>query len=701
MAGFANDVVYASNVDFSGGSPVSGQVTTDGQILIGSTSAPHIRVGTISAGEGVYVTNGSGSIALSQGPVIGELAYFPTQNGTTYLNGKWLLCDGSILSQATYPTLYSRVGLLNPGGSIWSSISTGSLTSLQSIAYGNSTYVTVGFGGLILTSTDLNTWTQRTSGTTTSITSVIYGNSQFVAAGQSGYLATSTDAITWTLQNSGYVSTINSITYGGGQYVYVGVSGGTVFTSTDAVSWKTRTPVGGALAYSGTKYVSLNTYGIPASLYTSTDFVDWDVQTLGTSTSTIIQCVAFGNSTYVYGGYSGILASSTDAITWTSRTSGTSSTILAITYGGSKFVYVGNAGSLATSTDGITWTTRSSGSTSSITSIAFGNSTYVYGAFGGGISSSTDAVTWVARTSGTTSNINAVTFGNSLFVAGGAGGVLLSSTDGTTWTSRTSGTTSSINSLAYGNSKYVYVGVNGAIGSSTDAITWTSGNIGIGISLNYLIFDGSVFRMTITGGGIQRLWTSTDGITWTLNAGSGTTTNLNVVGYGNSQYLYGGFGGILATSTDAKTWTLRTSGTTNSITALNWSGSLYNYGTNSPTFGYSNDAITWNTTSAGASNGITNIGNIYVSAGAGTIFASSDGINWYQQPTPSGINTMTGIIVTPSQFLVSAATGKIAVSSTTYSYNPATQFQLPTENNVSIVTESKYSFPRSLFIRAL
>lgn len=41
-------MVYGSNVDFSGGTPVIGKMTTDGQLLIGSTSTPNIKVGVLS-----------------------------------------------------------------------------------------------------------------------------------------------------------------------------------------------------------------------------------------------------------------------------------------------------------------------------------------------------------------------------------------------------------------------------------------------------------------------------------------------------------------------------------------------------------------------------------------------------------------------------------------------------------------------------
>jgi hypothetical protein len=64
MAGFSNDVMYANNVRFDGAKQ-PGQVTTDGQLLIGSTAAPNIRVGTLtSAGGTITITPGAGTINL-------------------------------------------------------------------------------------------------------------------------------------------------------------------------------------------------------------------------------------------------------------------------------------------------------------------------------------------------------------------------------------------------------------------------------------------------------------------------------------------------------------------------------------------------------------------------------------------------------------------------------------------------------------
>ena len=65
MPGFDNSVMYADNVDFSGGTPVVAKVTADGELLIGSTASPNIRVATLTAGAGIGITNGAGSITIT------------------------------------------------------------------------------------------------------------------------------------------------------------------------------------------------------------------------------------------------------------------------------------------------------------------------------------------------------------------------------------------------------------------------------------------------------------------------------------------------------------------------------------------------------------------------------------------------------------------------------------------------------------
>ncbi len=77
MAGFNNETVYGKNVNFSGTAGKAGKlptVTLDGQLMIGSTVAPNIRIGTLSSSNSsITITNGAGTIDLTVGAGSGAI----------------------------------------------------------------------------------------------------------------------------------------------------------------------------------------------------------------------------------------------------------------------------------------------------------------------------------------------------------------------------------------------------------------------------------------------------------------------------------------------------------------------------------------------------------------------------------------------------------------------------------------------------
>ena len=87
--------------------------------------------------------------------------------------------------------------------------------------------------------------------------------------------------------------------------------------------------------------------GAGGTLRTSTDAVTWVTQTSQFTLS--INSIAYGNNTWVAGGTSGALRTSTDAITWVTQTSnyGTSD-IQSAAYGNGTWVAVGEGGALRT-----------------------------------------------------------------------------------------------------------------------------------------------------------------------------------------------------------------------------------------------------------------------------------------------------------------------------------------------------------------
>lgn len=230
---------------------------------------------------------------------------------------------------------------------------------------------------------------------------------------------------------------------------------------------------------------------------------------------------------------------------WTTRTSNISTTIEIIYHGNGVYIAAGRGGQLRTSTDGITWTTRTVNfGTSTILSGAFGNSTYVIGGAAAQIRTSTNGTTWTTRTSAITGDIRAMDFGNGIFVAGTFSGTLQTSTDGITWTSRTSGFgTSAIRDIVYGDGIFVAVGSAAKISTSTDGITWTSrvSTLVAADSHNILsVAYGNGKYVGSTENAENKLVISTDAITWTSVSVVNVTTQINRIRFGNGVFVAGG-----------------------------------------------------------------------------------------------------------------------------------------------------------------
>jgi hypothetical protein len=188
------------------------------------------------------------------------------------------------------------------------------------VASGQSSFVAVGSGGQLRTSTDAITWTTQTSNFGTSaIFSVAYGNGLWIAGGVSGQIRTSTDTLNWTTQTSNFGSSIvQAINYGNGLWVAGGQSG-QIRTSTNGITWTTQTSNFGATTITSIEYGNglWAASGYGGALRTSTNGITWTTQTSNFG-ATNITSVSYGNGTWVASGYSGQIRTSTDSVTsWT------------------------------------------------------------------------------------------------------------------------------------------------------------------------------------------------------------------------------------------------------------------------------------------------------------------------------------------------------------------------------------------------
>lgn len=105
--GFYNGVLAADNVDFTGNANVAAQVTTNGQLLIGSTASPNIRVGTLTAGTGISITNGAGAITIAS-----------TGSTTDLHDSRYIVSAGGTADGANYTTIASAITAASAAGGV-------------------------------------------------------------------------------------------------------------------------------------------------------------------------------------------------------------------------------------------------------------------------------------------------------------------------------------------------------------------------------------------------------------------------------------------------------------------------------------------------------------------------------------------------------------------------------------------------------
>jgi len=396
--------------------------------------------GSLGLGQQNFIAGGSSALNVPSVKSSTDGIHWVSRNhtgfGSTaiaasgYGGGYYFIGGSSAAAPANSPLNVSIDGIT------WSKRTSGTALNIYGFAYGTNNgvpnYIFHGQSGLIATSTDTNTWILRTAGSTSDIglsggsngsgTAMTYNNGVYIYVNIAGGVRVSTDAITWTLKDfPASVTAAYSIAYGN-NYYFVGATGGILPVSIQDTS--TSQPI-------------IGTYGLGALLQTSTDSITWTTRTTGYGTQSI-SALTFGGSYALAYGRNDInipfLSASTDNITWTFRTSGFgSSTINALTYGNGIYIAAGNGGILSTSTDSYSWTIRTSGSTSNFQALTYGNNAYISGTSGGGIRFSSDGIIWSLRTSSTLNAIDTLTYGNNIYLSGEASGALETSITGSVY----------------------------------------------------------------------------------------------------------------------------------------------------------------------------------------------------------------------------------------------------------------------------
>jgi hypothetical protein len=207
--------------------------------------------------------------------------------------------------------------------------------------------------------------------------------------------------------------------------------------------------------------------------------------------------VGFGNGIWLLGTGNGKIYRSTasDPLrgTWSFVSRPITSSIRWMIYasGPNIFVAISTSGVILTSPDGITWTSRTSGTTETLNKVRFLNGFFIILGNNGVILTSPDAVTWTLRTSGTTVQLNDVAYSppKQLYCVVGQSGQIRTSPDLITWTQRTAPASHSLSSIVWAFNNFgAFKNPGGSFQnngwfSSPDGLTWshqTNSNPGYG-----------------------------------------------------------------------------------------------------------------------------------------------------------------------------------------------------------------------------
>ena len=140
MPGFSNissdeSIMFADNVSFDG-TQRGGKLTTDGQLLIGATASPHIRVGTLSStGSTITITPGAGTINLEAGASIPTTFTADTGSATPALNILTVSGGNNVSTSGSGSTLtFDLTGTTDHAIQLGNA--TGSLTSATALTNG-------------------------------------------------------------------------------------------------------------------------------------------------------------------------------------------------------------------------------------------------------------------------------------------------------------------------------------------------------------------------------------------------------------------------------------------------------------------------------------------------------------------------------------------------------------------------------------
>ncbi|QHW31382.1 tandem-95 repeat protein [Paenibacillus rhizovicinus] len=443
-----------------------------------------------------------------------------------------------------------------------SAIPSGPVTGL---AYGNGTFVGVGYYGKILRSDDGRNWQMAADKTKLDVTytSVTFGNGVFVAVGYEGAIMTSPDGWNWTQQASPVTSRIAKVDYvaaSGINQFFAVTAGGKLLTSSNGAAWIVKT-IGGsdltAIASNGSVVVIGDAAG---HVHASSNGTNWTDQKLSGSAFFINSILSLNGRFYANDPIAGTLTS-TDGLGWYNISLGGAGQIFAGLYDGNSYYLFGYDGSsqggvfTSAKSDGVNFARQLKSETMTVQQGLYAEGVYVE-AGNDGVVTSTDGSQFTYAYGG---EFTGVVYNGAYYIAAGKhgnDGIVMTSPDFVNWTPLSLPLIPALKSIAYGGGRYVAVSDwPGSVIESADGVTWGAAvEVDQDAGFSSVAFGNGVFVAVDEIGSIYRSTDSASG--WNLVRSDAVNYySLRTVSYSAGLFYAVGDGGTILQSSDGVAWT--------------------------------------------------------------------------------------------------------------------------------------------------
>jgi hypothetical protein len=283
---------------------------------------------------------------------------------------------------------------------------------------------------------------------------------------------------------------------------------------------------------------------------TSANGVDWSDSGLITTAATTLNTIINNGTVLLATGTNGTVVTSSDAVTWTTQTTGVTESLNdAVFDAANNAIVVGNAGRIITSPSPYTvWTSRTSGTTQNLVGVVYASGDALIVAAGGRVVLTSPDVTtaFTTRYNNTSGNILGIATNGSSYVVHRIGNNMLYSPSGATSYAQYT-PHSSLKAVVKGGGTYVLVGAGvfsgAALNSLVPRVAFSTAAVPTGSLVTY---GGGLF-VVINDNAAAR---SADGITWSVAAIANTPNGL-AYDSANGLFIYCSGSQIIRYSSDA------------------------------------------------------------------------------------------------------------------------------------------------------